>query len=148
MRLSQDRLDGITPNSQTLFGNEAARVQVLPLLWAAYERDVTVGGTVCSLIPTTLADQIMSAWVGAGGLPDVNPVEKIPLKIQQLGDELMIVPFRHIQPLPPATSVPAPEAGTDAVTVAVAAAAVTGVGTPTTPYYVGGGGGFDSDFMC
>jgi hypothetical protein len=43
---------------------------------------------------------IKDCWVGTGNSPDVNPIEKISLAVQKLGDQLLIVPIGH--PAPPA----------------------------------------------
>ncbi len=67
---------------------------VLPLLWAAYEREAQVSGAQRTLIPIRLAEKIQLEWIHAGGIPDVNPVEKIGLAVVQNGDQMCLVPLR------------------------------------------------------
>ena len=43
---------------------------------------------------TQLAQRIKVCWISAGNPPE-NPIEKIPLAVQQLGDQLAIVPLCH-----------------------------------------------------
>ncbi len=72
----------------------------LPLLWVAFEGETTVNEYTVHIIPPQLASDIKDRWLGSGNSPDVNPIEKISLAVQQLGDQLVIVPIRH--PAPPA----------------------------------------------
>lgn len=65
----------------------------LPLLWAAYEHTATVNGTEYSLIPQDLGQKILKKWQQAGGDPELNPIEKIPFSVQQLGDQMVVVPL-------------------------------------------------------
>jgi hypothetical protein len=67
-------------------------VLALSLLWAAFEGAVTVNGTRCSIVPTVLGDKIKQKWLCAGG-SEVNPVKRIVFSVQQLGDQLMIIPL-------------------------------------------------------
>ena len=52
---------------------------------------MTVNGTKCQLVPSSLRDEIKRKWLSLGG-DDSNPIERISFSIQQLGDQLMIVP--------------------------------------------------------
>ncbi len=65
----------------------------LSLIWAAFEGTVTVNGTRCSVVPTMLGDEIKQKWLCARG-SEVNPIKRILFSVQQLGDQLMIVPLR------------------------------------------------------
>jgi hypothetical protein len=69
-------------------------VLALPLLWAAYEREAQVSGAQRTLIPIRLAEEIQLEWIHAGGIPDVNPVEKIGLAVVQNGEQMCLVPLR------------------------------------------------------
>ena len=87
-------LDSIVPHCCATFGTQVARVLALPLLWAAYEREAPVSGAQCTLIPTRLAEEIQLEWIHAGGIPDVNPVEKIGLAVVQNGEQMCLVILR------------------------------------------------------
>ena len=64
-----------------------------------------MNGYTVPLIPPHLASNIKDCWVVAGNSPDVNPIEKVSLSIQQVGDQLVIVPIcSHASP-PVATRV-------------------------------------------
>ncbi len=63
----------------------------LPLLWAAFAGETTVNEYTVPIIPPQLVSDIKDCWVGA----DVNPIEKISLAVQQLGDQLLIVAICH-----------------------------------------------------
>ena len=54
--------------SQTLFcfGSNIASVLVLPLLWAAYEENMTVNGYTLLIIPSSLTSAIKECWIAAG----------------------------------------------------------------------------------
>jgi len=69
-------------------------VLALPLLWAAYEREAQVSGAQRTLIPIRLAEEIQLEWIHAGGIPDVNPVEKIGLAVVQNWEQMCLVPLR------------------------------------------------------
>ena len=58
-----------------------------------------VNGYTVHIIPLQLASDIKDCWGVAGNSPDVNPIQKISLAVQQLGDQLVIVPIHH--PAPP-----------------------------------------------
>jgi hypothetical protein len=88
-------LEAISPQSCAAFGPAIAQVLALPLLWAAYERVTICEGTTHTIIPADLAGKIHAMWIGEGGIGDVNPVEKIPLVVQQNGDQLVLVPRFH-----------------------------------------------------
>ena len=85
-------LESLTPHSCTVFGPAIAHVLALPLLWAAYERSAEYNGASHAIIPGRLAESIQSRWVAAGGDAGFNPVEKVPLSVQQNGDQLVLVP--------------------------------------------------------
>ena len=87
-------LDSIVPHCCAAFGTQVARVLALPLLWAAYEREAQVSGAQRTLIPMRLAQEIQLEWIHAGGIPDVNPVEKIGLAVVQNGEQMCLVPLR------------------------------------------------------
>jgi hypothetical protein len=44
------------------------------------------------LVPTAMRDKIMCKWLSSGG-EDSNPIEKILFSVQQLGNQLMLVPL-------------------------------------------------------
>ncbi len=92
MQIPEGFLGRIVPKSFAVFGREVADVLALPLLWAVFEDSVTVNGTECRLIPPAMRDEIKGKWLSSGG-EDVNPIEKISFAVQQLGDQLMIVPL-------------------------------------------------------
>ena len=87
-------LDSIVPHCCAAFGTQVARVLTLPLLWAAYEREAQVSGAQRTLIPMRLAQEIQLEWIHAGGIPDVNPVEKIGLAVVQIGEQMCLGPLR------------------------------------------------------
>jgi hypothetical protein len=86
-------LESITPHSHDIFGSDIAEVLALPLLWAAYERESPCNGVAQTIIPSRLADLIRERWVAAGGLVDVNPIEKIKLAVEQNADQLILIPL-------------------------------------------------------
>ena len=87
-------LDSIVPHCCAAFGTQVARVLALPLLWAAYEREAPVSGAQRTLIPMRLAEEIQREWIHVGGIPDVNPVEKIGLAVVQNGEQMCLVTLR------------------------------------------------------
>jgi hypothetical protein len=90
MAVPDEFLEEITPHACAVVGVDVARVLALPLLWAAYERVFIAKGHEIIMIPERLADKIKQAWIRSGGLVDVNPIEKIPLTIHQMGDQLIL----------------------------------------------------------
>ena len=98
--ISDTVIESLLPKSFASFGGEIACVLALPLLWAAFEGETSVNGYTVPLIPPHLASNIKDCWVVAGNSPDVNPIEKVSLSIQQVGDQLMIVPICS-HPSPP-----------------------------------------------
>lgn len=93
---SNEFLESITPCACEVFGVDVARVLALPLLWAAYEGQVThIDGRQYSIIPNQLAHRIKGAWIHAGGDTTINPLKKIKLSMQQFGDQLQIVPLNE-----------------------------------------------------
>ena len=86
-------LESITPNSQEVFGSDIAEVLALPLLWAAFERESPCKGISQLIIPSLLADSSRERWVAAGGIVDVNPIEKIKLAVEQNVDQLILIPL-------------------------------------------------------
>ena len=84
------------------------RKLALPLLWAAFEGTVSVNGSTISLLSFELGKEIRQKWwlcTVAEGLSEeaVNPIENILFTVQQLGNQLMIVPH------PPSTVFRPPE---------------------------------------
>ncbi len=103
--ISDAIIESLVPKIFASFGGKIARVLALPLLWAAFEGETSVNGYTVPLIPPHLASNIKDCWVVAGNSPDVNPIEKVSLSIQQVGDQLVIVPIcSHASP-PVATRV-------------------------------------------
>jgi hypothetical protein len=47
--------ESLVPNVHAAFGSETARVLALPLLWAAFEGDITVNVYTLPIIPNELA---------------------------------------------------------------------------------------------
>ena len=91
---SNEFLESIAPFACEVFGVDVARVLALPLLWAAYECQVThTDGHEYSIIPTRFAHKIKHTWIHAGGDPNINPLKRIKLSMQQFGDQLHIVPL-------------------------------------------------------
>ena len=95
--ISDSIIESLVPHIHAAFGSEIARVLVLPLLWAAFEGDMTVNGYTLPIIPKELATAMKECWIAAGNSLACNPVEKISLAVQQLGDQLAIVPLIHPQ---------------------------------------------------
>lgn len=91
--MSDTVVESLVPKICASLGGEIARVLVLPLLWAAFEGETSVNGYTVPLIPPQLASHIKDCWVAAGNSPDMNPIEKISLSVQQMGDQLVIVPI-------------------------------------------------------
>ena len=58
---------------------------------------MTVNGYILPIIPKELASAMKERWIAAGNSLACNPVEKILLAVQQLGDQLAIVPLIHPQ---------------------------------------------------
>ncbi len=54
---------------------------------------MTVNGYTLPIIPKELATAMKDRWIAAGNSLACNPVEKISLAVQQLGDQLAIVPL-------------------------------------------------------
>lgn len=92
VQIPEGFLGSIVPKTMAIFGRDVSEVLALPLLWAAFEDEVTVNGTKCQLVPSSLRDEIKRKWLSSGG-DDSNPIERISFSIQQLGDQLMIVPL-------------------------------------------------------
>mgnify|MGYP006188924653 CR=1 FL=1 len=85
-----------------------------------------MNGYTVPLIPPHLASNIKDCWVVAGNSSDVNPIEKVSLSIQQVGDQLVIVPIcSHASPHV-ATRVDGETCGDSDVVVGVAPAANAG----------------------
>ena len=93
--VSDTLIQSLVPKIHSSFGSEPTHVLVLPLLWVAFEGERTVNGYTVTIIPPQIASDIKDCWVVLGNSPDVNPIEKIALAVQQLGDQLVIVPIRH-----------------------------------------------------
>ena len=91
--INAELMKSLVPRIHAAFGGEIAGVLVLPLLWAAFEGNMTINGYTLPIIPIELASLIKERWIAAGKSQVDNPIEKIPLAIQQLGDQLAIVPL-------------------------------------------------------
>ena len=76
VQIAEGFLGSIVPKTMAVFGREVLEVLALPLLWAAFEDEVTVNGTKCQLVPSALHDEIKRNWLSSGG-EDSNPIEKI-----------------------------------------------------------------------
>ena len=85
--------EGTTSVMLSSFGRNSACVLALPLLWAAFECETTVSEHTVPIIPPQLVSDIKDRWVGAGNSPDVNPIEKISPAVQQVDDQLVIIPI-------------------------------------------------------
>jgi hypothetical protein len=94
-QISDEVIRSLVPKIYSAFGGDIASVLVLPLLWAAYEENMTVNGYTLPIIPPSLTSAIKERWIAAGNSPVENPIEKISLGVQQFGDQLVIVPIRH-----------------------------------------------------
>jgi hypothetical protein len=90
--IHQGFLEDVAQHSFAVFGDEITEVPELSLIWAAFEGAVTVNGTRCSVVPTVLGDEIKQKWLCTGG-SEVKPIKRISFSMQQLGDQLMIVPL-------------------------------------------------------
>ena len=93
--ISDELVKSLVPKIHASFGGEIATVLALPLLWAAFEGNVTVNGYTLPIIPVELASLIKERWIAAGKDPVDNPIEKISLVVQQLGDQLAIIPLNR-----------------------------------------------------
>ena len=91
--ISDNITESLVPNIHATFGGEIARVLVLPLLWAAFEGDMTVNGYILPIIPKELATAMKDRWIAGRNSLACNLVENILLAVQQLGDQLAIVPL-------------------------------------------------------
>ena len=89
--ISDNITELLVPNIHAAFGGEIARVLTLPLLWAAFEGDMTVNGYTLPIISKELATAMKDRWIAARNSLACNPVEKILLAVHQLGDQLAIV---------------------------------------------------------
>ena len=65
----------------------------LPLLILAFEEDMIVNGYTFPIVPKELEIARKEHWIAAGKSPAHNPIENISLAVQQLGDQLAIVPL-------------------------------------------------------
>jgi hypothetical protein len=92
MIIPQGFLEDIALHLFAISDGEITGVLVLSLLWNAFKGAVTVNGTRCFVVPTVLGDKIKRKWLCAGG-SEVNPIERILFSLQQLGDQLMILPL-------------------------------------------------------
>ena len=107
MLIPQGFLEGISPRAFAVLDGKISEVLALPLLCAAFEGTVSVNGSTISLLPFELSKEIRQKWrlcTVAEGLSKeaVNPIENILFTVQQLGNQLMIVPHpRSTVFLPP-----------------------------------------------
>ncbi len=58
MQISDEVIRGLVPKIYSAFGGDIASVLVLPLLWAAYEENMTVNGYTLPIIPSSLSSVI------------------------------------------------------------------------------------------
>jgi hypothetical protein len=65
----------------------------------AFEGETKLNGYTVPIFPPQLASDTKDCWVVAGNSPDVNPIKKVSLMVQQLGDLLVIVATCY--PAPP-----------------------------------------------
>ncbi len=86
----------LVPNIAACFGIDLAQVLALSLLWVAYEGEMSRNLYTFPIIPPAHASDLKRKWVKAGKSSIDNPIEKIGLAVQQLGDQLCIVPLCHI----------------------------------------------------
>ncbi len=93
IHISDSTIKSLVPKIHAAFGGNIAGVLALPLLWAAFEGNITVNGHTFPIIPDQLTLLMKEQWMAAGNSPVNNPIEKISLAVQQLGDQLAIVPL-------------------------------------------------------
>jgi hypothetical protein len=93
IHISDNTIKSLVPKIHAAFGGNIAGVLALPLLWAAFEGNITVNGHTFPIIPDQLTLLMKEQWMAAGNSPVNNPIEKISLAVQQLGDQLAIVPL-------------------------------------------------------
>ncbi len=86
----------LVPNIAACFGIDVAQVLALPLLWAAHEGEMSRNSYTFPIILPAHASDLKRKWVEAGKSSTNNPIAKIGLAVQQLGDQLCIVPLRHM----------------------------------------------------
>ena len=91
--ISDTTTKSLVPKIHVAFGGNIAGVLVLSLLWAAFEGNITVNGRTFPIIPDQLTLLIKEHWMAAKNSPVDNPIEKISLDVQHLGDQLAIVPL-------------------------------------------------------
>ena len=60
---------------------------------SSFEGNITVNRYTLPIIPVELASIIKEQFITAGKSPVDNPIKNIPLAIQQLGDQLAIIPL-------------------------------------------------------
>ena len=84
----------VAPNASRLFPDpEVARVLALPLIWAAWNNEVSTDSGEVLLLPTEFADRIRRRWLALTGSSDC-PVQKKRLLVGGVGDQLYITPLR------------------------------------------------------
>ncbi len=93
--ISDAFVKSVIPNIHAIFGSDISQVLVLPLLWASYDGACTVNEFTFPLIPIAMAQEIKGKWISGGGSPSDNPIKKNWLAIQQLVDQLVVVPLVH-----------------------------------------------------
>ena len=93
----------IAHSSCNAFGADVGRVLALPLLWAMYKSEVPGPGPASGsknhfTITSSLSAKINAAWINAGEISDINPIEKVELQLQVLlhADQLFISPIRCV----------------------------------------------------
>ena len=82
MQISDEVIRSLVPKIYSAFGSNIASVLVLPLLWAAYEENMTVNGYTLPIIPSSLTSATKEHWIAAGNSQVENPIEKISLGVQ------------------------------------------------------------------
>lgn len=83
----------LVPNINAALGDNIAGVMALLLIWAAFEGDMVVNGHTLPIIPKPLSEHLKGIWVSMSNAPEIDPIEKISLAVQQLCDQLAIIPL-------------------------------------------------------
>ncbi|KAL8019420.1 putative DNA breaking-rejoining enzyme, catalytic core, integrase-like, catalytic domain superfamily [Plasmopara halstedii] len=86
-------VDCIAPTIKQVIGESVSRTLALPLLWASLSPE---GSIVQNVIPSSLKTRVIEAYRGAGGDPDVNPVERIGFHVAGDGAQLQLIEMREV----------------------------------------------------
>ena len=81
-------VDCIATSIKHVMGEAIAKTLALPLLWAALEPETSYE---FQLLPTSMRQRIVSAFVRIGGNPEVNPVRRVGFHVSGNGAQLQLI---------------------------------------------------------